>query len=224
MEELKEWQTPFGHTAKFFIREGDTNDHAVIDGILDENEYGITNTYHGWGVDVGAHIGGWTIAAALDNPNLYVIALEAVYENVLMLQRNVALNGLEKRVKVLYRAASSANHDVRIKYGFRGSEDARLHRYIGDQRMDDGVDFEIQVVKGLRLTRLLRMLREPIRIMKLDCESCEFQFLRPPEKTAMIEEIVGEYHGPLLREQLPHHDFEEFGTPDLGIFRARLRR
>lgn len=231
-EEQGEWTTPGGNTAKFFYRKDDTNDSGVITSILIHDEYQLPQGLEGWFVDIGAHIGGWAIAAALDNPKALVVAVEAVYENALLLQRNVKLNHLQERIQVLHRAASSSNHPVKINYGFEGDESAKVHRFIGNQRMGATVKHTTQEVPGLRLRRLLRLIDEkPIRLMKIDCEGCEWHFLRG-ESLRRVEEIVGEYHGDGLNgtasiKELFKDKWELQVTEqsaDFGYFRARNLR
>jgi FkbM family methyltransferase len=227
--EEREWfTTPNGNRVEMFYR-GDTNDRSVIESIMTDDEYQLRGQqYTGWAVDVGAHVGGWAISIAKDNPHLYVLALEAVYENVLLMQRNVKLNELEAQVKPLYRAASSSNHMARIQYGFKGDPQARIHRYIGNQAMPADTGYEVQTVQGLRLTRLRRMIGEDIRIMKIDCEGCEWAFLRG-SGLASIQEIVGEWHerngqgsGELLERLAGTHSVTISGD-GYGPFRAVKR-
>lgn len=214
------FRTPGGSEISMFFRD-DTNDRDIIHSILDENEYGIHDNYVGWAVDIGAHIGTWSIAMAMDNPYLNVMAVEALAENALMAQRNVRLNNLEDRVKVVQRAASSSNHPQAIAYGFSGHADGVRHRYIGDQRMPQGTDHMIQTVPGIRLTRLLRLIGGKCRILKIDCEGCEWQFLRGKD-LKNVEEIVGEYHSggeARLAEALPGFGVTADGG-EFGQFRA----
>lgn len=218
-EEQREWRTPNGGTARFFFREGDTSDHAVLDSILMHDEYKIRSNLTGIAVDVGAHIGGWTVAAAIDNPSLAIIAIEAIYENVLLLKRNVLLNDLGKRVKVLYRAAYSANRPVTIHYGHDATDFETTNRFIGDMRANGGVT---QEVPGMRLNRLLRTLKEDISIMKIDCEGCEAHFLRGP--VDRIREITGEFHNGAdeIIAALPNHTVVVDGehAAGTGLFTA----
>lgn len=230
MEGREHFSTPKGNRAEFFFRE-DTSDRSVIEAILTNDEYGLKDSsYAGWGADIGAHVGAWAIAATLDNPDLYVIAVEAIYENVLMMQRNVKLNGLEGRIKPLYRAASSSNHSVSINYGYKGTDFAAYNRYIGNlnrptNTIGEGVDdFEVQTVQGLRLTRLRRMLGEDIRIMKIDCEGCEFHFLKS-SAIGKVQEIIGEWHDRPFTElegllSSTHSVTQLSGENGLGTFRA----
>jgi FkbM family methyltransferase len=228
VEGKETFTTPKGSKVQMFFRD-DTSDRSVIESVLTNDEYNLRQSdYEGWGVDIGAHVGAWSIAAAVDNPNLLVVAIEAVYENVLMMQRNVKLNDLEKRVKPLYRAASSSNHSVNINYGYKGNDFAAYNRYIGNLSRPtneiDGGDHEVQAVQGLRLTRLRRMLGEDIRIMKIDCEGCEWHFLKSAA-IGSVHELVGEWHDRSQAELLsllsPTHSVSILtGSGGLGTFRA----
>lgn len=227
-----EWTTPHGNVAKFFYRADDTNDSGVITSILTHDEYQIPEGLVGWAADIGSHIGGWAIGVALDNPRATVVAVEAVYENALLLMRNVKLNSLDDRVQVMHRAASSSNHPVTIRYGFEGAEDANVHRWIGNQRMGSDVKHTTQEVPGLRLRRLLRYIgEEPIQLMKIDCEGCEWKFLKG-EALRRVKEVVGEFHGDgaytteTLREMFKDKwelELTEQST-NFGNFRARNLR
>ena len=230
--EQKEWfTTPNGNRVEMFFRE-DTSDRSVIESIFTNDEYDLRGKkYQGWALDIGAHVGAWAIAAAVDNPELYVLGLEAVYENVLMFQRNVRLNNLEHRIKPLYRAASSTNHPVQVNYGYKGNEFATYNRFIGNlNRPTNDIDtgaFEIQTVQGLRLTRVLRILGEDVRLMKIDCEGCEWRFLKSKE-VGRIHEIVGEYHdrpSKEIRELLEptHHVSITKDDGGIGNFKAVRR-
>lgn len=223
-EGQERFRTPHGNIANFFFREG-TNDRSIIESIVIENEYQIRNDYVGVGVDIGAHIGVWAITAAIDNPSFAVMAVEAVYENFQMIQRNISLNGLDKRVTVIWKAASSSNHPVQVRYAFRGNPTAELHRYIGDQRAGTtDAEYEVQTVPGIRLTRLARMFKEPIRILKIDCEGCEWKFLKS-QAIGRVQEIIGEWHAePATEIQAilePTHTVEIIRDEGgMGMFRA----
>lgn len=223
METIAEFPTPNGNRIKMYCRDG-TSDRAIAETIILGNEYRIPTHYEGVGVDIGAHIGAWTLAAIADNPGLAVIAIEAVYENVLLMQRSVHLNGWANRIKVLYRAASSSNRPVPIRYAFTGDTYREDNRFVGNLDRGEG---EVQMVQGIRLTRLARLIGEPIRIMKIDCEGCEWRFLRS-EAVGRIVEIVGEYHDsePDNIEAMlspTHHVSIQTNLGGIGLFRATHR-
>lgn len=227
-EKTTSFPTPNGNRITLYTREP-SSDESIVAQILLGNEYGIPTHYEGVGVDIGAHIGTWAIAACADNPGLAVVAIEAVYENVLMMRRNVALNDMGKRIKVLHRAAHSGNYMVDIPYAFQDTEETGTYhsdnRWIGGLTVD--APHEVQSVQGLRLTRLARFVKEPIRIMKIDCEGCEFHFLRG-EGLKRVQEIVGEWHNgepeTIINLLSPTHDVRIIRNDGgIGLFQAVLR-
>ena len=80
--EVIERPTPGGNTAWLRARTS-TNDGAVAQAILGEDEYRLASYYPltGWMLDIGAHIGTVAIAVALDNPDAKVVAVEALPDN-----------------------------------------------------------------------------------------------------------------------------------------------
>jgi tRNA G46 methylase TrmB len=92
---LEQFRTPRGRAASLYVREG-TADHNNVYSCLNEDEYRLTDLDLGEGValDIGAHIGGVTIALALDNPQAHIIAVEALGANVEVLRANVETNGV----------------------------------------------------------------------------------------------------------------------------------
>lgn len=207
------WLTPHGRQASFAVREG-TSDWNTIQSILAADEYSIPAGLAGLLVDVGAHIGGWAIAAALDNPGASVVAIEALPENLELLRENVERNSLGDRVGVVGASASNRRAAAeRVYYG----PDA-VHRFIGDQRTPRDEAFV------LAPTATLEDLG-PVRLLKIDCEGCEFRFLASPA-IAGVEEVTGEYHGPIEALEallLPTHLVTWSGSPGFGKFKA-IRR
>ena len=110
--ETAEWHTPGGHPVKMTYRR-DTTDWNTVSACL-RNPMGATwdsgDEYHlprglaGWALDLGAHIGAVTIGLLMDNPDLRVLAIEAVPENAELIKANLALNGLTDRAIVWHAA------------------------------------------------------------------------------------------------------------------------
>lgn len=219
MEGKERFRTPHGNIAELYFRE-DASDRSVIESIFTNDEYGIPNDIDGWAVDIGAHVGAWSIAVALDNPRTTVLGIEALAENVLLAQRNVRLNGLEKRVKIIQRAAGASNYNQVIHYGRTDTPFDSYNRYIGNAN-GKGAS---QTVQGIRLTRLMRTTG-PIQLMKIDCEGCEWQFLKS-SKIKDVATIVGEYHNAAdvdvvaLLGDTHHVEFTAAPEPGLGSFKA----
>ena len=218
------FRTPRGAEVSLSYR-ADSSDYNTIRSCLDEDEYRLADlNLTGTALDVGAHIGGATIALAVDNPALHVVAVEAVPPNVDLLRQNVERNGLSERVTVIH-AAAGKGATASINWGFTGSETATHHAFIGNSLLPDREksphdQAEIPV-------RTLASLAEqfgPFSFAKVDCEGCEYPFLTGSglEQVALIR---GEFHATptrLARQLVATHDVtHDDQTP--GAFEAVRR-
>ena len=191
MYEVREsvWRTPGGHEVRSLIRDG-TNDWNTQNAIFADDEYGIPSGQSGVAIDVGAYLGGVSIAYALDNPEARVIAIEPVPPNVELIRQNIALNGLEGRILVIAGAVGTG--DVTVPYAYTGSESAEHHAFVGGSTLFDPTEaHETVTYPGLTLTRLVA--GNDIAWLKIDTEGAEWTFLDDPA-VANIETIVGEWH------------------------------
>lgn len=191
MTQAESFTLPTGATVEMRVREG-TNDHNVCYSILTEDEYRLPRGIAGVAVDVGAHIGAATVGLLELNPELRVIAIEPVPENFELLARNTERYG--DRVE---RIQAAAGTNPIIRYGFKGDEPARVHRYIGNQHMPPGTPFEEVSLPTISLSQIVGEYG-PIAFLKLDCEGCEYSFLNDPA-VEQVAEIAGEWHdGPAV--------------------------
>ena len=192
--------TPRGRTVTMKYR-ADTSDWNTLSSCMTEDEYHFADLHLvGTALDVGAHIGGATVSLAIDNPDLRVVAVEAVPPNVELLRQNIELNGLSDRVTVV-DAAAGRGRTATINWGFTGSETARHHAYIGNSLLPDREKFPHQQAE-VRVRTLASLDSEfgPFCFAKVDCEGCEYAFL---DGTSVLPLIRGEeHHGPL---QLPDY-------------------
>ena len=216
------FQTPHDNWVAFDVRD-DTSDWNTCNAITKVgDEYAMPAGLTGWAIDVGAHIGAWTITALIDNPGLRVVAVEALPENVELIERNLERNGVRERAIVLNAGASDSQALVPVRY----STDEH-HRFIGSAG-GEGVELRLP---GVTLSDVLRIIEagggDRVALLKIDCEGCEYQFLSSPD-IERVERIVGEVHhgSQRLRDILgPTHDllFPELDrNPDFGPFEARL--
>lgn len=225
------FRTPNGSSFQLVVR-GDTNDGALAHGILSTDEYALVGgeALTGWALDIGAHIGTVGIALAIDHPALKVICVEPVPDNCDLIRQSIALNGLQGRVFVEEAGAGALGQaTVPCHYAYTRVEIpdkgyVEQNRFIGNL-WRDGVDTDGTVVDAPVVTIPSLMDKYAIddfRFCKIDCEGCEWQFLR--EHTEAIEEMVGEWHdGPFsrIKKLLRHHSVElltDYGGS--GIFRA----
>ncbi len=200
--------TPNGHSAVFLCRD-DTNDANLVIGINEADEYRMRGRdLSGTAIDVGAHIGAVAVAMALDHPDLKILAVEAVPENVALLVENVERNGVADRVTVIPKfAAKPGTAQGTCHYGYRlGTDDASpdyivCHRFVGGTWGHLGGPEFSPTVEAVSLDDLIA---DPVSFLKIDCEGCEWTFL-DTGAVAQVQTIVGEYHGGLT-ESLDHVD------------------
>lgn len=192
--------TPHGARAFYETREG-TSDAALVGGIVGEDEYKLKTlpTLAGWAIDVGAHIGTVTVALALDNPDLQIVAVEALPENADVLRRNVDINGLSNRVHVLEGAAGKPGEkSTEIIYGWERADNQPDH-YMHDNRFIGGMvgGNETSRTVTCPVVSLPTILKQfgiaEVELLKIDCEGCEWFFLRT-HAVSKIKLILGEMH------------------------------
>jgi len=221
---LEHFTTPGGKSVWLHIRP-DTNDHNTAWSCLNEDEYALPRI-SGTAWDIGAHIGSATVALAVDNPDLRVIAVEPVPENAARIHMNARAAGVEDRVTI--RAGAVGKGPVSVRYDFTGSEHATHHAWIGNMTTLDPTDAAQSITyEGLTIGALLAEYGIP-SLVKIDTEGAEWDFL-DDKQAAMLPLIVGEWHpvGGTIGDfiaLLPHHEVT-FTGPQAGPggFRAVLR-
>ncbi len=167
----------------------DTTDPNSLLACIREDEYGLSDhPWSGVAFDIGAHVGGVTLALLADNPDLRVVAVEALPENREVVRQSLALNGWENRAVVPNGAAACGTDPVTVAYGLTDTEFAMHHRFIGGLTA-----LGEQVTQDpISLSSLVAEHGAP-SLVKIDCEGCEWSFLDDPA-VASVAEFRGEYH------------------------------
>ncbi|HXI79840.1 MAG TPA: FkbM family methyltransferase [Verrucomicrobiae bacterium] len=187
------WMTPGGHMATFTYRER-TNDWNVLSSVnVPGDEYRLPTGLTGWALDIGGHIGAVTVALALDNPDLSVLCIEPIPDNLGIIRENIAWNGLGDRVRLVDGVAGT---DPLVTFGGEG-EPAEHHAFVGNNQWAlTASGAETVMARCYSLAAIIRSLKAAsIAFMKIDCEGCEWSFLDSPA-IAKVERIVGEWHPP----------------------------
>lgn len=223
--------TASGQLVNFDTR-SDTNDAALATAILGEDEYLLRGhaPLTGWALDIGSHIGTVAIALATDHPNLKVIAVEPVPDNAEVVRANVARNCLQGRVFVEEAAAGDGKQtSIGYAYTVGNTTDqgyVEQNRYIGNIWHDTVslANASVCTMKTFTIVDLaVKYGVERFAFAKIDCEGCEWDFLR--KGAGRIDEIVGEWHdaGPdrISRLLAKTHSVEIIADHGgNGIFRA----
>lgn len=186
--------------------------------VFAEDEYGMDWFAQGLGdapalVDIGAHIGCFSIAFATRFAGATVDAFEPTPSTGSFLQRNVDDNGLADRVRV-HREAVSASAGVLVMAdnGAGSGHNGVLH--LGEA---GAVSIEVPCVG---LASVLESAGDRVDIMKMDAEGAEYDVIlnSPPERWAAVRRLVMEYH------PLPGHSFDELETYLAGTGLTLVRR
>ena len=219
--------TPGGHPAVFEVRDG-SSDHNTVWSCVQEDEYHLRGmALEGTALDAGAHIGGVSVALALDHPGLRVVAIEPVPPNVALLRANLARNGVADRVTVVAGAVAAPGMlRAIVAWDFAGGVSAEHHRYIGNVRHIPYEDCEQLDVEAWDMGRLVGLAGGSITFAKVDCEGGEYGLLRS-SAVAQVATIVGEFHAGYERLvrllERTHEVSRTSGDDGLGGFVAHRR-
>jgi len=179
-----------------WYREG-TSDWNTLWSAMNEDEYQLRGLdLKGVALDIGGHIGSVTVSLLLDFPDLEVITLEPIPENIDLLHRNIAANG--RLSQVVDGAAGYHGDATTIRYDYVGNETSEHHAWIGNTTLSrPDQEHRSRVVSTFSIDDLVP--EDDIAFAKVDCEGGEWEFLDSPD-VARVALIVGERHA------VPRHD------------------
>ncbi len=200
-----------GSEGKFRLKEfryGNTLVQAVVRaGIWDEGifgsvyeEYGIASLVRSLAgrrakiLDIGGHIGGFSVTLASLLPDVEAQIYEYVPENSRMIQMNSLLNGLEKRMSVFNRAVGDQSDGFVRSVSFTDA-----HMNTGGTSVALGsrvsADAEGSAVSTIAAKDIVAGF-DFIDVLKIDCEGSEFKILfsLDEEDYQKIGLITGEIH------------------------------
>jgi FkbM family methyltransferase len=227
--------TPNGNALRLVIR-GDTNDAAMANAILSEDEYQLKGRrLSGWALDIGSHIGSVGLALAIDHPDLSVVCIEPVPDNVRIIWESAQANGIDDRVFIEEAGAGKGKGSTRCQYAYTAANNpdkgyVSQSRFIGNVfRADDepeGTTIDVPTVTIAGLAQKYGVA--DFAFCKIDCEGCEYAFFA--EGAERIAYIIGEWHdGPFSRiyELLDDtHEVTQVSSADdgsIGLFQAVRR-
>lgn len=208
---------------KFMVREG-TNDRDVIRSIF-SGEYAVPGGampgHAAVSIDVGAHIGAFSVWACAKYPHHNCLAIEPLPENRELIHLNASLNGM--RFTVINGAAGSeAVPFIEIGYNCEEDESGRIHHFIGNAMAikRGGKSFNSprvtlnQIIRGLWEKHGV----EEVWTLKLDAENGEYPLIEEASYVDLRRSswIIGEYHDKgiePIRRKLLNCGFKEHSAP-----------
>jgi FkbM family methyltransferase len=197
-KETGQYDTPNGRRLTFLYRT-DTNDHNTLWSSLNEDEYHLRGEhYTGTALDVGGYLGSVGIALAADNPDLRVVIVEPVPPNADLIELNIAENRLWNRIELIRGAVGKGGESVDVWYGYRGSEAAEHHAFVGNSTLayDDSATWahDTTTYTAIGLADFIERYG-PLSFLKVDAEGAEWAFLDTSRSVLEhVAVIAGEWH------------------------------
>jgi len=159
-------------------------------------------------LDIGAHIGSWTLTAKHKNPQARIIAIEIEPDNFAVLSRNTQnLEGVHiAHARCGYTAGDLVVGRHRYNSGsHRVYERLQIASILAENPNWDFVDAPpVQTPESL----LEQAAFNTIDVLKIDCEGCEIDIFKHISDALLgsIQHIVGEIHTtpPLFEQQIDH--------------------
>ncbi len=133
-------------------------------------------------LDIGAHVGSFTVAVAMAVPSAQVIAFEPSADRVAYWRRNVAANGLAGRARIV-QAGVGGQAGRQVLAGAANLV-AETTGATGD------------VVDVVAFEDVMRRVEGPVDLVKMDCEGSEYDIIGTASLVTLgrIERLVLEYH------------------------------
>lgn len=164
------FRTPRGKRVQMALRDG-TNDWNTHASCLNEDEYRIRDLHlTGTAIDIGGYTGSETIALLVDNPELHVITVEPLPENLELIRMNLEANGVADRCTLI--AGAVGHGPITIRYRYTDNENNKHHAFVGNAYSSDAKDGGHQEVtyKALTFINLWEMVGGDPSFVKIDCE------------------------------------------------------
>jgi len=150
------------------VLETQAGNASPIIEIFRDGEYEIPVRWHALNtiVDVGGHVGSFTLWAAWQAPQARIVVLEPEPRNFADLSRNVDRNGLTDRVECIEAGLAPRSGSIELH--------VPVHR---DNTSMFAAAGPSVAVAALSLGDVLERFTEPLDLLKLDCEGAEWEVL-----------------------------------------------
>ncbi len=139
-------------------------------------------------LDVGAHVGAFSLAMLEKFPTCRCICCEPSPKTFQYLRKNIERNGVQERVQLIEAAVLAEDRETAL---FEGKDGSAKNSVLIP--LDGGKTCTVQ---GLAFDRLVDKLDSEVDVLKLDCEGAEYEILfnASPSTLEKIRSIVLEYH------------------------------
>lgn len=192
--------TPWGATVQVQGRQH-RSDYNTLNSCLKEDEYHLQKLGKSGEVfvDIGAHVGGATIAAV--SCGMRTVSVEVLEENADMIAKNLLLSGLSTDGRLETAAIHhTSGETIYAVYGDQQTESGFHHEFIGHTTTkvnEDTSKSRVRAVPTISLPDLFAKYNiDRCHILKIDCEGAEWQCFKNVADDVLdrIEYIIGEIH------------------------------
>jgi FkbM family methyltransferase len=158
----------------------------IINGIYQINEIFLRKTYNGFVynrksvIDIGGFIGD-TALYFIMNGAKNVKVYEINKQTFDVLQENVRLNNLQNKISVYNMGISNDSKTMVLN----------ITEKKGSTSLDESFGENIGIIekRKIKLTPIKEILIEPVDILKIDCEGCEYEILESIFENNLIDKI-----------------------------------
>lgn len=168
-------------------------------------------------VDIGAYIADTAIYFALNGAK-HVYALEPFPYSYELAQKNIALNGLEKKITMINAGAGSKKGTIRVKTDYKNLAGSELNH-------SEPSGKEIPIMP---LDYIAKKYKLNDAALKIDCEGCEYNMILKSKNETLhrFTKILIEYHYdyPKLENKLKASGFKVRHTEPERMKNANTKR
>ena len=205
-----------------YITRANTIDLTVINEILVFKQYGNLVKFISEKssiIDIGAHIGAFSILAAKMTSNGKIFSYEPDRENFAMLDKNIKINHLEKRITAFQLGVGKKRGEAEF---YLDKKNSGMHSFYNKKG-------KLIKIKTITLADVFKSNKvKKCDFLKMDCEGAEYEifYSTPRECFRKIKYIAMEYHrlGDIqkMKAFLKSNGFEiTFGSYAMRILFAR---
>jgi len=166
---------------KYYIElEHDWEGVGLIDEIFVRKEYGKFDYNDKIVMDIGGFIGCSAVYFVLEGAKK-VLVFELIKEAFEILEENIRFNKLENKIKVFNQGISS-KHEEKIMYITRYKSRSGVFNFHYDP-------IKLKEKRIVNLIPFNEVLKDPIDILKVDCEGCEYDIFENIMEYNLIDKI-----------------------------------
>jgi len=172
------------NNAKLLLRNGEVSDFAVMVEVFGRDDYRFESLKNPSIImDIGAHIGGFVVSAALNFPQAKIYSFEPVEENYKMLIKNIRLNNLTN-VFAFNKAIMDKSGD---SYIYLNPKNKGAHTTLADLGTGKQKITSITLQEFIENEKITK-----IDFLKMDIEGAEFDVLMNcPKQILLLAERMG---------------------------------